>query len=137
MEQTTETTTQGPKPDIYFPELEKPSLFRPLLIIAGVLLLLFIVISISIKKDNIVESPYIKAQIDSLAKANDSLRIKQAKLDSVAAEYQLQIDDLDWKVQNVGEKKTIIREYYHEKVKEPAGYTPKQVDSFFKKRYNY
>lgn len=137
MEQTTETTTQAPKPDIYFPELEKPSLFRPLLIIAGVLLLLFIVISITTKKDRISENPYIKAQIDSLARANDSLRIKQAKLDSTSLEYQIQIDNLDWKVQNVGEKKTIIREYYHEKVKEPAKYNPKQLDSFFKKRYNY
>lgn len=137
MEETTETTTQAPKPEIYFPDFEKSSPVRPLIMVAGILLLLFIVISISIKKDNIVESPYIKAQIDSLAKANDSLRIRQAKLDSMSAEYQVQIDDLDWKVQNVGEKKTIIREYYHEKVKEPAGYTPKQVDSFFKNRYNY
>jgi hypothetical protein len=137
MEETTETTTQAPKPDIYYPELEKPSLVRPLLIIAGILLLLFIVISIATKKEKHVENPYIKAQIDSLAKANDSLRIKQAKLDSTSAEYQIQIDNLDWKVQNVGEKKTVIREYYHEKVKEPARYTPQQVDSFFKKRYNY
>lgn len=137
MEETTETTTQAPKPEIYFPELEKPSLIRPLLIIAGILLLSFIVISISTKKEVISENPYIKAQIDSLAKANDSLRAKQARLDSVSAEYQVKIDDLDWKVQNVGEKKTIIREYYHEKVKEPIKYNPKQLDSFFKKRYNY
>ncbi len=137
MEQTTETTTEAPKPEIYFPELEKPSLVRPLLILAGILLLSFIMISIATKKEKHVDDPYIKAQIDSLAKANDSLRIRQAQLDSVSAEYQIQIDDLDWKVQNVGEKKTIIREYYHEKVKEPAGYSPKQVDSFFKKRYNY
>ena len=134
MEETTETTTN---PEIYFPEFEKPSLVRPLLIVAGALLLLFIIISIATKKEVQVENPYIKAQIDSLARANDSLKIKQAQLDSASAEYQVQIDNLDWKVQNVGEKKTIIREYYHDRVKEPASYSPKQVDSFFKKRYNY
>ena len=134
MEETTETTTN---PEIYFPEFEKPSLVRPLLIVAGALLLLFIIISIATKKEVQVENPYIKAQIDSLARANDSLKIKQAQLDSASAEYQVQIDNLDWKVQNVGEKKTIIREYYHDRVKEPANYSPKQVDSFFKKRYNY
>ena len=135
MEETTETTTtQEP---IYFPELEKPSFVRPLIIVAGVLLLLFIVIAIASKKQTQVDNPFIKAQIDSLAKANDSLRIKQAQLDSASAEYQVQIDDLDWKVQNVGEKKTIIREYYHDRVKEPEHYTPGQVDSFFKNRYNY
>jgi len=135
MEETTETTTQAP--EIYFPDLKSESFWRPLLIIAGILFLLFIVISISIKKDKIVENPYLKAQIDSLAKANADLQSKQAKLDSASKTYENAILDLDWKVQNVGEKKTIIREYYHEKVTLPVKYTPKQVDSFFKKRYNY
>jgi hypothetical protein len=137
MQETTQTTTEAPKPDIYFPELERPSVVRPLLILAGVLLLSFIMVTIATKKEKQVDNPYIKAQIDSLARANDSLRIKQAQLDSASTEYQIQIDNLDWKVQNVGEKKTIIREYYHEKVKEPIKYNPKQLDSFFKKRYNY
>jgi hypothetical protein len=134
MDEITTTTTLEP---IYFPKLDKPNLVRPLIIIAGLVLLLFIVISISIRREKQVDNPVIKAQIDSLAKANEILKAKQASLDSVSAIYQVQIDNLDWKVQNVGEKKTIIREFYHEKVKEPATYTPQQVDSFFKKRYNY
>jgi hypothetical protein len=134
MEETTSTTTQ---PEIYFPELKKESPWRPLLIVAGILLGLFIVINIITKKEKFQENIGIKAQIDSLAKVNAELQSKQATLDSISKEYELHLDDLDWKIDNVGEKKTIIREYYYDRVKQPKSYTPKQIDSFFKNRYNY
>lgn len=131
-------TPQEPRKEIYFPELDKkPDFLKIALIVAGALLLLYLIINISTKKETIQDNSYIKAQIDSLAKVNDSLKRKQAKLDSVSYEYQIQIDNLDWKVQNVGEKKTVIREYYHDRVKEPATYNPHQLDSFFKNRYSY
>ncbi len=46
-------------------------------------------------------------------------------------------DQIDNQVDNIKEKTTIIREYYHEIGQQAAQYTPTQVDSFFKARYNY
>ena len=134
MEEITTTTTQEP---IYFPDLKRPNYFKILAIIAGALLLLWVVLSIFTKKDKLHQSDYIKNQIDSLQKANIQLQKKQQAIDSTTKIYEGEIIKLDWKLQNVGHDKTIIREYYRDKVKQPANYTPKQVDSFFKKRYNY
>lgn len=134
MEQEKETMT-----DIYFPNFEKGTSNKTILIIIGIILVIILGIiiftNIPSRKDESTE--FIKKQVDSLAKANAELQVKHAALDSTSKVYQDAILNLDWKVQNVGEKKTIIREYYRDKVKEPANYTPKQVDSFFKKRYNY
>lgn len=126
------------EPNIYFPNFQKPS-NRTLLIILGVILLAILGVLIFTKTPSKKAEPtdFIKQQVDSLAKANADLQVKHAELDSIAKTYQVQIYDLDWKLSNVGHDKTIIREYYRDKVKEPATYTPKQVDSFFKKRYNY
>jgi len=110
-----------------------------MLIIAGALIVIVLLIALLTQPPvpKIEHPDVIKKQVDSLAKANAALQAKQAALDSAARVYEGAIIDLDWKIQNVGRDKTIIKEYYHEKVKEPNGYTPKQVDSFFKKRYNY
>lgn len=129
------------KYDIYFPDFGKAENVRRAIVIAVavalILLVLFISIRISNKKSKIIEQPFIKTQIDSLAKANAALQAKQAALDSATKTYEVKINNLDWKLNNVGETKTIIREYYRDKVKEPGKYTPKQIDSFFKNRYNY
>jgi uncharacterized protein YxeA len=127
-----------PMPDIYFPNNDKPNLKTVLIIIGILISTIVIIILTSIHKEKTPEpTEFIKKQVDSLAKANAELEAKHQALDSAAKTYQIQIYDLDWKLSNVGHDKTIIREYYHDKVKEPATYTPKQVDSFFKKRYNY
>lgn len=130
---------QETKSEIYFPSLEKGPSNKTLLIILGVVLVIILAVviftNLPAKKEESTE--FIKKQVDSLAKANAELQVKHAALDSTSKIYQDALLDLDWKVQNVGHDKTIIREYYREKVKQPANYTPKQVDSFFKKRYNY
>jgi hypothetical protein len=128
-----------PMPDIYFPKLEGGPSNKTILIIIGIILaiILGVIIFTKIPSKKAEPTEFIKQQVDSLAKANAELQAKHAKLDSASRVYEDALLDLDWKVQNVGEKKTIIREYYRDKVKEPANYTPKQVDSFFKKRYNY
>jgi hypothetical protein len=127
-----------PMPDIYFPDDKKPSLSNVLIVIGVLLAILMIVIFVSIRKEKQpAPDEFIKKQVDSLAKANADLQVKHQALDSAAKTYEVQINDLDWKIKNVGHDKTIIREYYRDRVKEPQSYTPKQVDSFFKKRYNY
>jgi len=128
-----------PMPEIYFPKFTNKLSNKTILIIAGALIVVALLIAFLTQPPvpKIEHPDVIKKQVDSLAKANAELQAKQASLDSAAKVYEGAIIDLDWRIQNVGKDKTIIREYYHDKVKEPATYTPKQVDSFFKKRYNY
>ena len=124
--------------DIYFPEFKKTNWKLIIGATAAALIIIFVIIYALTRKEPTPQpNDFVKKQIDSLAKANAELQAKHAALDSASKTYEDAIIELDWKVQNVGEKKTIIREYYHDRVKEPSKYTPKQVDSFFKKRYNY
>ena len=78
-----------------------------------------------------------KNTLDSLAKENAALRDKQKQVDSAISSYQSQIFDLDYAIGNVKQKETVIKEYYHEVGNKVDEYTPTQVDSFFKARYNY
>lgn len=128
-----------PIPDIYYPKFKKGLDNKTLLIILGVVIaiILFVIMFTKVPAKKEEPTDFIKKQVDSLAKANAELQAKHQALDSTSKTYEDAILDLDWKVQNVGRDKTIIKEYYHDRVKEPANYSPKQVDSFFKKRYNY
>ena len=79
----------------------------------------------------------IKATIDSLTAVNKQLLERQKQIDSTIAVYQTEIDQIDNQVDNIKEKTTIVREYYHEVGQQAAQYNPTQVDSFFKSRYKY
>ncbi len=79
----------------------------------------------------------IKATIDSLNAVNKQLIERQKQIDSTIAVYEAEVNQIDNQVDNIKEKTTIIREYYHEIGQQAAQYTPTQVDSFFKARYNY
>jgi mannitol-specific phosphotransferase system IIBC component len=127
------------KEEIYFPEHEKYNKWK-LFTIAGVvaaIVVLFILINIFTKKEKMKEQEYIKAQIDSLNKINVELKAKQDSLDKTSKKFEDEIIKLDWKLQNVGENKTVIKEFYHEKKEKTKKYTPSQLDKFFKNRYNY
>ena len=79
----------------------------------------------------------IKATIDSLNVVNKQLIERQKQIDSTIAVYEDEVDQIDNQVDNIKEKTTIIREYYHEVGQKAEQYTPTQVDSFFKARYGY
>lgn len=78
-----------------------------------------------------------KATIDSLTNANKALLEKQKQIDSAINAYQEKVDQVDFQIDNIKEKTTIVREYYHEVGQQAGKYTPTQIDSFFKARYNY
>jgi hypothetical protein len=133
MEETTETTTMEP---IYFPK--NKSNWKTIVIPAIIAItVLFIYINIFTKKEKLIEQEYIKAQIDSINKVNLELKAKQDSLDKNSKKFEDVIIQLDWKLQNVGENKTVIKEYYHEEKEKTKHYTPTQLDNFFKDRYNY
>lgn len=78
-----------------------------------------------------------KQALDSLTKANTALQAKQDKVDSVIKSYEDEIIVLNSKVDNIKERTTIVREYYHEVSKEAQSYNTTQVDSFLRNRFNY
>jgi len=76
-------------------------------------------------------------RIDSLEKANTALQQQILKYDSINAELETKVSEVDYRINNIKEKTTIIKEYYKDKKQETAKFTPTQLDSFFKDRYKY
>ena len=105
------------------------------LVVLGGLVLLYFFIQLVTPKPGMPAD--IKATIDSLTNVNKQLIEHQKQIDSTIAVYEAEVDQIDNQVDNIKEKTTIVREYYHEVGQQAAQYTPTQVDSFFKARYNY
>lgn len=109
--------------------------YKTILIIIGSLLLLYGVIWITTRKPQIPTD--LKTTIDSLINVNKQLIERQKQIDSTISLSQQKIAQIDYQINNIKEKTTIIREYYHEVSGQVGKYTPSQVDSFLKARYNY
>ena len=105
-----------------------------LIVLGGLVLLYFFIQLVTPKPDMPAD---IKATIDSLTAINKQLIEHQKQIDSTIAVYEAEVDQIDNQVDNIKEKTTIIREYYHDAGQQASQYTPTQVDSFFKTRYNY
>ena len=78
-----------------------------------------------------------KATIDSLTKANAILIEQQKRLDSNIKVYETKVEKIDFELNNIKEKTTIVKEFHHKIIERVGHYNDKQIDSFFKSRYNY
>jgi peptidoglycan hydrolase CwlO-like protein len=79
----------------------------------------------------------IKTTIDSLTSINNQLSKHQQQIDNIITTYETKINQINSQMDNIKEKTTIVREYYHEINKQVEKYNPTQIDSFFKARYKY
>lgn len=79
----------------------------------------------------------VKTELKALQHLTDSLQQNQKRYDTLIANQEIVISNLDFRLKNIKEKTTIIKEYYHEQSQAADKYTPTQVDSFFKSRYQY
>jgi predicted phage-related endonuclease len=79
----------------------------------------------------------LKATIDSLTNANKQLIEHQKQIDSTIAVNEAEVKQIDHQIDNIKEKTTIIKEYFHDVSQQVDHYDVTQVDSFFKARYNY
>lgn len=120
--------------DVEFIKKNEPKIKLGLYVVVGLLFLLSI-IWITTRKPQIPAD--IKATIDSLTNVNKQLLEKQNQIDSTIAVYGIKVNEVDFQIDNIKEKTTIVREYYHEVGQQAGKYTPTQIDSFFKVRYNY
>lgn len=105
------------------------------LYVVGGLILMYLMIYVFTPKPQLPLE--YKHALDSLNRANAELIIKQKQIDSAIASYQSQIHDLDYAIGNIQVKKTEIHNHYHVLGDKIGKYTPTQVDSFFRSRYNY
>jgi hypothetical protein len=103
--------------------------------IAIVIIILYFAIQLLTVKREI--SSDFKAQLDSLQKVTVTLQKQQKSYDSTILVEEEKIKELDYQIDHIKEKTTIIKEYYHEQSKAADSYTPTQLDSFFAKRYGY
>ena len=99
------------------------------------LFLLYGIIWLATRKPQIPTD--IKATIDSLTNVNKQLIEHQKQIDSTIHVYETEVKQVDYQIDNIKEKTTIIKEYYHEQSQQVNNYTPTELDSFFKARYNY
>jgi len=79
----------------------------------------------------------LQATIDSLTNVNKQLIEHQKQIDSTIHVYETEVKQIDYAVDHIKEKTTIIKEYYHDVSQQVEHYDATQVDSFFKTRYNY
>ena len=105
-----------------------------LYVVGGLIVMYFMIYVFTPKSELPLE---YKHALDSLNRANTELIAKQKEIDEVIGKQQLELHGLDDKIGDVKEKTTIVREYYHEVSNKVTQYTPTQIDSFFKARYDY
>jgi hypothetical protein len=75
--------------------------------------------------------------LDSLNLVTEQLKKQQLSYDSAITADEKKIDEIDHQIDNVKEKTTIIKEYYHEQGQAINNFNSSQLDSFFAKRYGY
>lgn len=109
--------------------------YKTILIIIGSLVLLYGVILLATRKPQIPVD--LKASIDSLTLMNKKLMESQQRMDSTISTYNSKIEQIDTRISHIKNQTTIINKYYNDLGQQVDQYTPNQVDSFFKKRYNY
>jgi hypothetical protein len=108
---------------------------KTILIVIGSLILLYGVIWLSIHKPQMPSD--IKTTIDSLTNVNKELEMRQKQMDSTIHVYEVKVKQVDHQIDSIKEKTTSIKKYYHKVSQQVSQYTPTELDSFFKVRYNY
>ena len=109
--------------------------YKTILIAIGSFIALYFIILLATRKPQMPVE--YKAVIDSLTKANAVLAAQQKQLDSTIKVYEAEVEKIDFEINNIKEKTTIVKEFHHEIIERVNHYNDKQVDSFFKARYNY
>jgi hypothetical protein len=79
----------------------------------------------------------VQEQLKTLQHLTDSLQQNQKKYDTAIVKQQEALSEVTSKVDHIKDRTTVIKEYYHDQIQVVKLYTPTELDSFFKARYNY
>lgn len=105
-------------------------------VIKIVILVILVYLVITTFTSTGVDKEYLKS-IDSLNNNIKSVEKKQESLTQDIKNFELQVSDIDNKINSIKNQKTIIKEYFHEKIISVDGFSRNEIDSFFSKRYGY
>lgn len=83
-----------------------------------------------------IDNTYLN-KIDSLNSHLVSLEKKQDSLNQDIRGYKTQIQEVDNSIQTIKNQKTVVKEYYHEKIISIDGFSRNDIDTFFANRYGY
>lgn len=86
---------------------------------------------------NIEMSIEQRNQIDSLNQSIKKLHEDNLRMETKIQGFESEVLNIDSNIQNIKGQKTIIKEYYHEKINSVDRLTIAELDSFFAKRYGY
>lgn len=78
-----------------------------------------------------------KNQIDSLNILVKDLHQDNLRIEREISQFDNEVTKIDQNIQNIKGQKTIIKEYYHEKISNVDKLSVPELDSFFAKRYEY
>jgi septal ring factor EnvC (AmiA/AmiB activator) len=105
-----------------------------ILILLGCLLVYLLVRTFTPAPDKSQLLKYKLEQLDNKIKETEK---RQKELDSNIALNKKDIERIDQNIDNIRSQKTVVNNYYDQKAKDIPGMTNKQIDSSFRKRYNY
>ena len=76
-----------------------------------------------------------KQQLDSLNVVIKQLHEDNLKLEDKISDFNHEIDKVDESIGKIKNQKTIVKEFYHEKISNVDKFTSREIDSFFTDRY--
>ena len=103
-----------------------------LFLLFGLFLLYWVIFFIT---PSVTMSNKEKSQIDSLNVVIQGLYKENLKLDSTVLNLNNEIKLVDKQIEEIKNKKVIIKKEYHEKITRVDNYTEPELDSFFSDRY--
>ena len=108
--------------------------FREILLVIMAIALIFLLIKIFTPppKNDLLD--YKLNQLDLKIK---DLKDKQKQLGDSISFYKREIELRDENIKNIRIERKTVNNYYDIKDREIPGYTPEQIDSSLRKRYNY
>jgi peptidoglycan hydrolase CwlO-like protein len=109
--------------------------YKEILIIIMSIVLIILLIKIFTPAPD--KSDLLKYKLEQLDLKINELKDKQKAIDDSISKYKNDIKRIDDNIDNIRTKRTTINNYYEIKDKQIPGYTPAQIDSALRKRYNY
>jgi hypothetical protein len=79
----------------------------------------------------------LQKKIEDLEANNLELIKKQIEIDSLTAQYDARIEEIEARLTDVGTSRVVIQKIYSDKITKSKTSTPSDLDTFFKQRYNY
>lgn len=108
----------------------------PVYILCG-LLLLYIAIQISTPTPILLEDKRLLQKLDSLQQQAKLLEKQQDILLLKDSLFRANLDSVKVRLDSLKGVRSVVQNFYGSQINSAASYDAKQVDSFFKTRYNY